>query len=243
MSLMRINHTLNEVERLQDVIEKLNINYESDFKEHDSHAETSADEIEYGTFAQFQNELILVKHVALIENMIINIFRGLVILRARKDYWEEYFDNEENFTDIFVSINKISELTNKEINIKKLKFWYFYEIMRTIRHTIAHGDPLFIMSYKRVNKFNSNINIIFPYSEKNEGSLRKFYPSLLNPTYSSKSKWHCHLANNLTSLVDLNKQCYDFSNDIRNLYLSFGYKNNYSKHEIYCPSWGELIKT
>jgi hypothetical protein len=191
------------------------------------------------TFAQFQNELILVKHVALIENMIINLFEYLVNHLHHKDYKSEYFgEGEDKFSDIFIAINKIAELTNETIKIKKLKFCEYYETMRTMRHSIAHGDPLFKMSYRRLKKFNKKIDIIFPYSEINENiHTKNMYPSLMDPTYSNKAKWYCHLSNNINSLVTLNEECFNFINEVRELLLSYGKHNNLSNHELYAQKW------
>jgi len=264
MSLMIINHVKNETIKLNLVIEKLIKNYKSDFKKYDlsyekvkenleekkriaetnNNMDTFSDLIEeenqylnpiedLKTYAQFQNELILVKHVALIENMIVNLFEHLINLLNHQDYKIKYF-GKEKFTDTFIAIKKIAELTNNEIVIKKLDFWYYYETIRTIRHSIAHGDTLFTMSYRRVQKFNNRIDIIFPYREINENIYTKnMYPTLLHPTYSNKSKWYCHLSNNIDLLAKLNNECYNFIEDIREVYLSYGNKNNICKHELY----------
>lgn len=245
MSLMRINHVANELKKLKYIVEKLIKDYESFFKDYDSEYEQEnsgmEQKIEFEncidslkTFAQFQNELILVKHVALIESMIIQLFSHLVILLNRQDYQEKYFETTDNFSDIFVAVKKISEITEKGVNIKKIKFWYFYDIMRNIRHSVAHGEPLFIMSHKKVEKFNSTINIISLYSEKNgDPSTSKFYPSLLQPTYSDSSEWYCHLSSNINGLSILNEECHSFVQEIRGLYLSYGKNKNISEHDLY----------
>jgi len=257
MSIIRINYVKNEIKKLKSVIENLLKNYESDFKKYDLAYERVKDTLEnkkqiaetnnkmdefsdiieeenkylnpiedLKTFAQFQNELILVKHAALIENMILSLFEYLVNHLHHKDYKSEYF-GEDKFSDIFVAINKIAELTNNAIEIKKLKFWYYYETMRTMRHSIAHGDPLFKISYRRLNKFNEKIDIIFPYSEINEDiHTRNMYPSLIHLTYSNTAKWYCHLSNNINSLAILNSECFNFVDEVRELLLSYGKHNN-----------------
>lgn len=258
MSLMRINHVKNELKNLNYIINKLIENYEADFKDYvsefekkaaqdqENEAEIFKQKIEFGrdinnlkTFAQFQNELILVKHVALIESMIIQIFRHLVILLGLIDYQKEYFNPEskDKFSDVFVAVNKISDITEKMLNIKKMKFWYLYKIMRDIRHSIAHGEPLFIMQYRKIKDFNEKINIIHPYSEKNEDqSIIKIFPSLLHPTYSNKSKWYCHLSNKINGLPNLNKECCGFVEEINKLYLSYGESKNILEHDLFAQT-------
>ena len=186
------------------------------------------------SLAQFQNELMLVKHVALIESMIVNMFKCLIDLLQNHEYKKKYFIEQTNFSDSFEAANKIFELTGKKIDLKKLKFWCLYETMKTIRNTIAHGNPLFIISYRRLNKFNEEINIISVYSEKNEDvHTNQMYPSLLHPTYSNKSQWHCHLSDDISRLSLLNKKCLEFTNEARELYLSYGRENIISDHELY----------
>lgn len=272
MSLMRINHTSNEIRRIEVVICNLISNYDRDFKEYDSKSldvenyflergeiaqksegwdvlyEISKEEVAYDrpledfrSFSQFQNELILVKHVALIENMIVSIFRCLVHLLQNVKYMKKYFVDVENFSDSFVAVNKISELTNKKIDLKKSKFWSLYETMKTIRNTIAHGDPLFVISYRRAKKFNNEIGMISMCSERNECELTKgMYPSLLHPTYKNASTWYCCLTSDLHALPKLNSRCLQFVEETKNLYLAYGKENGISKHELYgCKPYGK----
>lgn len=260
---MRINHIKNEIKKLSLVIENLIINYKNNFNEYDSKykevqnsfikREKVAQETEnwnmlydinqekrvytdpldsLKSLAQFQNELMLVKHVALLESMIINTFKCLIDLLQNQDYKNKYFIEQKNFSDSFEATNKISELTGKKINLKKLKFWKLYETMKIIRNTIAHGDPLFVISYKRLKKFNENINIISAYSEKNEDT-NQMYPSLLHPTYSNKSQWYCHLSDDIHQLSLLNKKCLEFTEETRELFLSYGREKTISDHELY----------
>jgi len=217
MSLTRINHVVNELKKLKYVIEKLINNYESDFKEFDEKHEFNAfdtddanieEKIKYinkindlKSFAQFPSELILVKHVALIESMIINVFRRLTIILDNKKCHEKYFIKRNNFSNVHVSIKEISDMTEKEIDMENMEFWYYYGIMKTIRNSVAHGNPLFTIKYEELNKFNSKINIIHRYSEKNECSTTKNqFPSLLYPTHSIGSIWYCHLSKEIINL-------------------------------------------
>jgi hypothetical protein len=268
MSLMKINHTINEIKKLSAVIENLIKNYDTDFQKFDSEYEkvndsiqkrldeadkkndkhTFADIIEeencyinpiedLKTLAQYQNELILVKHVALIERMIIVMFQNIIEIMNDQDCRDQYFEANTHFTDVCKAVNEISKLTNKEINIKKLPFWYFYETMITIRHSIAHGEPLFQMSYKRIKKFNEKIDIINVYSEINQNySTGSPYPSLPNPTNSDTSNWYCHLSNEITNLSALNNKFFDFVQEIREQYIMWGKNNNISNHDLYAKS-------
>lgn len=186
------------------------------------------------SLAQFQNELMLVKHVALIENMIVNLFWCLTKILQHSEYEKEYFSEEMNFSDSFEAASKINEMTNGVISLKKYKFWYLYETMKTIRNVVAHGDPLFIMTHRRVEKFNSKIDLIQLSSEKNECPYTKdMYPSKLHPNYDSKSKWYCCLKSDLHGLIQLNEICFEFVEDVRNSYISYGESNGMSTHEIY----------
>jgi len=263
MSIMRISHTITEIKKLSTVIENLIKNYATDFQKFDSEYEkvkdsiqkrlneadkknendTFADIIEeencyinsiedLKTLAQYQNELILVKHVALIERMIIVIFQNITEIMN-----DQYFEANTHFTDVCKAVNEISKLTNKKINIKKLPFWYFYETMITIRHSIAHGEPLFQMSHKRIKKFNEEINIINVYSEINQNySSERTYPSLPNPTNSDTSNWYCHLSNEITNLSALNNKFLRFAQEIREQYIMWGKNNNISNHDLYAKS-------
>ncbi|WP_328189388.1 hypothetical protein [Marinobacter sp. OP 3.4] len=186
------------------------------------------------SLAQFQNELMLVKHVALIESMIVNLFWCLTKMLQHSKYEMEYFSEEMNFSDSFEAASKINELTNGMMRLKKYKFWYLYETMKTIRNVVAHGDPLFVMTHRRVEKFNSKIDLIQLSSEKNECVYTKsMYPSKIHPTYDSKSKWYCCLKSDLRGLVQLNEMCLEFVEDVRSSYISYGGSNDMSTHEIY----------
>lgn len=186
------------------------------------------------SLAQFQNELMLVKHVALIESMIVNLFWCLTKMLQHSKYEMEYFSEEMNFSDSFEAASKINELTNGMMSLKKHKFWYLYETMKTIRNVVAHGDPLFVMTHRRVEKFNSKIDLIQLSSEKNECVYTKsMYPSNIHPTYDSKSKWYCCLKSDLRGLVQLNEMCLGFVEDVRSSYISYGESNDMSTHEIY----------
>ncbi|MGA1941323.1 hypothetical protein [Arcobacter sp. YIC-310] len=262
MSLMRINYVRNEMKKLSLLIEDLIRNYDRDLKEYDSDYtqvkeeldlklkrsegteefyDNVQEQIEYEkpindikTFSQFQNELILVKHVALIENMIINLFEHLVYIHKTKEYKEKYFDDKEHFTDIFIAIKKIAEITEKKVNIKKIKFWKYYETMRCIRHSIAHGDILFELSYRRLKNFNEEINLIHPYGEIEDDEFsKKFSPTKLHPTFDNKSTWYCHLVDNINSLGILNEKCLGFIEEIRESYLSYGDESQIDIHTLY----------
>ena len=186
------------------------------------------------SLAQFQNELMLVKHVALIENMIVNLFWCLTKMLQHSSYEMEYFSEEMNFSDSFEAASKINELTNGAMNLKKYKFWYLYETMKTIRNVVAHGDPLFVITHRRVEKFNRKIDLIQLSSEKNECiHTKSMYPSKLHPTYDNKSKWYCCLKSDLRGLVQLNEMCLEFVEDVRSSYIRYGESNGMSTHEIY----------
>ena len=187
--------------------------------------------------AQFQNELILVKHVALIESMIIVLFEHLIYLTKNKKFRKEFFEDIVNFSDIHIAIKKIASLTENKIKIKNFSFWKYYETMRTIRHFIVHGEPLFEISYRRLNEFNEKLNLIKPDSEIEEDQdYQKFSPIRLYPTYDIKSKWFCHLSDDITQLLMLNKMSLDFVEDVRNSYLIYCEINNISDSELYAKS-------
>jgi hypothetical protein len=265
MSILRINHTKNELITLNSVIGKItefqnrdlpkrtpeskNINKDDHNGEPNNTqnpnliSKTEVEMEEYieptkvlKSLAKFQNELMLVKHTALIENMIINVFRNLVLLKKNAEYEKMYFIDNKNFSDGYLATNLIKELTNGILNFKKCKFWYLYETMKTIRNTIAHGDPLFVMSYGRVTKFNKEIDIIARLSEKNEdrdGHQIGNYPSLLHPTNDTKSNWFCTINSNLGEIQKLNTKCIQFTEEVRKLYLNYGRDANFSDHELY----------
>ncbi|PNY72321.1 hypothetical protein [Pseudomonas fluorescens] len=186
------------------------------------------------SLAKLQNELILVKHVALIESMIVQTFWCLTHLLSHQEYQEEYFSEQTNFSDGFKSASKILELTNGELNLKSSKFWSIFETLKPIRNTIAHGDPLFIISYRRATKFNKQIDLIHLSSEKNECSHTKsLYPSRPHPSYEPTSKWFCSLKSDLGGIVQLNKKCIDFVEEVRSQYLKFGELRGISKDMLY----------
>uniref|UniRef100_UPI00200D75D5 hypothetical protein n=1 Tax=Pseudomonas sp. MWU13-2105 TaxID=2935074 RepID=UPI00200D75D5 len=169
------------------------------------------------SLAKLQNELILVKHVALIESMIVQTFWCLTHLLSHQEYQEKYFSDETNFSDGLEAASKIQELTNGEVKLKPLKFWYIFETLKPIRNTIAHGDPLFVISYRRAKKFNKQIDLIHLCSEKNEcPHTKSLYPSRLHPSYEPTSKWFCSLKSDLGGIAQLNKKCSDFVEEVRN---------------------------
>ncbi len=186
------------------------------------------------SLAQFQNELMLVKHAALIESMIVKIFWCLTCLLKKDEYKNKYFMNIGSFSDSLEAASKISELTHGMINLKKSKFWYLYETIKTIRNSIAHGDPLFEMSYRRAIKFNATIDVIHLSSEKNTcEDTKSMYPSLFHPTYENKSIWFCCLKSDLSSLNELNSRCLNFVEEVRIIYLEYGAHSGLSTHQLY----------
>jgi hypothetical protein len=186
------------------------------------------------SLAQFQNELMLVKHTALIESMIINIFRCLVNISKNKTYEEEYFSDGKNFSDSYLAANKISEMTGKDVDLKRLNFWHLYETLKTMRNSIAHGDPLFVLSYRRVSKFNKEIDIVTLYSEVNYcKETKSLFPSLLHPTFDKKANWHCHMSNNIENLSTLNNRCLNFVEETKKLFLAYGQKHGIPDHKLY----------
>nr|WP_319565311.1 hypothetical protein [uncultured Rhodoferax sp.] len=249
MTIMRANHVINEIKKLGSVIENLIFTYNSIFKEYDSdeisHFQigpftSEADEYYNNrevckTFSQFQVELMLVKHVALIENMIVEIFRHLTCnLLNNEGYQKEYFAEGMNFSDSMVAANKISLLTDKKIRIKKMEFWCLLELMRTIRHHIAHGEPGFIIRYEKAIKFNEQINILELISEINECAYTKtMYPTLLHPTHENKSNWLCCVSENIKELPKLNLLFLKFAEEVRKSYISYGEEKGISQHAIY----------
>ncbi|MGB3750762.1 MAG: hypothetical protein WA945_04290 [Arcobacteraceae bacterium] len=192
------------------------------------------------SFAQFQNELMLVKHTALIENMIISIFRCLINLLQKYDYHNKYFIEQKNFSDSFVAVNKINELTDSKINLCKINCWDLIKTMKIIRNPIAHGEALFTISYRRAKKFNKEIDMINMFSKVNEGVLKDKHSSLLQPTYENKSKWFCHLSSDIKNLLKLNKKCLEFVEETKKLYLSYGNENNLAVNELYeCKAYNK----
>lgn len=186
------------------------------------------------SLAKLQNELILVKHVALIESMIVQTFWCLTHLLSHQEYKKQYFLDQTNFSDGFEAASKIQELTNNHVKLKSLKFWDIFETLKTIRNTIAHGDPLFVISYRRANKFNKQIDLIHLSSEKNEcPHTKSLYPSRPHPSYEPTSKWFCSLKSDLGGIAQLNKKCIDFVEEVRNQYLKFGEFRGISVHMLY----------
>jgi hypothetical protein len=249
MTIMRANHIINELKKLGPVIEKLISTYDSTFNEYDSderlNFETKlftpeADEYYDNRdlckkFSQFQIELMLVKHVALIENMIVEIFRHLSChLLNNEEYKNKYFSEGAKFSDLMLAVNKISILTSKKIIIKKMEFWCLLELMRTIRHHIAHGEPAFIIPHNKAIKFNYQINILKLISEINEcADSKEMYPTLLHPTYGIKSNWLCCASENIHELKKLNLLFIRFAEEIREKYISYGEEMKISQHAIY----------
>lgn len=186
------------------------------------------------SLAKLQNELILVKHVALLESMIVKMFWCLTHVLAHEEYQKKYFVDLVNFSDSFEAASKIRELTNGSINLKTLKFWSIFETLKIIRNTIAHGDPLFIISHRRATKFNSQIDLIKLSSEKNEcPHTKSLYPSRFTPSYEPKSKWFCCLKSDLEGITQLNEKCISFVEDVRQLYLKFGKDKEISTDSLY----------
>lgn len=186
------------------------------------------------SLAKLQNELILVKHVALIESMIVKTFWCLTYVLSHQEYQKQYFLDQTNFSDGFEAASKIQELTNNNVKPKSLKFWDIFETLKTIRNTIAHGDPLFVISYRRANKFNKQIDLIHLSSEKNEcPHTKSLYPSRPHPSYEPTSKWFCSLKSDLGGIEQLNKKCLDFVEEVRSQYLKFGALRGISKDMLY----------
>lgn len=249
MTVMRANYVINEIRKLGLVAEKLISTYDSIFKEYDSdeisnfemNSLTSEAEGYYnnrdvcGKFSQFQIELMLVKHVALIENMIVEIFRHLTCYLLNNDeYRNEYFKEGTNFSDSMVAANKISVLTDKKIRIKKMEFWCLLELMRTIRHHIAHGEPAFTIRREKAMKFNEQVNIIQLIFEINKcARSNKMHPTLLHPTNDNKSDWLCCVSSNIHELTKLNILFLKFAKDIRAVYIEYGKAAGFSQHQIY----------
>lgn len=256
MTVMRANHVINELKKLGPVIEKLISTYDSIFREYDSDemhnfetAPFTSEADEYYNnrdvckkFSQFQIELMLVKHVALVENMIVEIFRHLTChLLNNDEYRNEYFAEGTNFSDSMLAANKISVLTGKKIRIKKMDFWCLLELMRTIRHHIAHGEPAFIIRRDKAIEFNEQIHIIQLISEINECARSKeMYPTLLHPTNNNKSNWLCCASENIHELPKLNLLFLKFAEDIRKEYIAYGEAAGFPQHEIYgkIPKFG-----
>ncbi|PMX05448.1 hypothetical protein C1X60_27715, partial [Pseudomonas sp. FW215-L1] len=158
----------------------------------------------------------------------------LTHLLSHQEYREKYFSDQINFSDGFEAASKIQELTNGEIKLKSLKFWDIFETLKPIRNTIAHGDPLFVMSYRRAIKFNKQIDLIHLDSEKNECIHTKgLYPIHIHPSYEPNSKWFCNLKSDLEAIDQLNKKCSDFVEEFRNLYLKFGACKGISNNMLY----------
>lgn len=186
------------------------------------------------SLAKLQNELILVKHVALVESMIVTTFWCLINLLSHQEYREHYFLDQINFSDGFEAASKIQELTKGEVKLKSLKFWSIFETLKPIRNSIAHGDPLFVISYRRANKFNKQIDLIRLSAEKNEcPHTKNLYPSRFNPSHEPTSKWFCSLKSDLEGVAQLNKKCSDFVEEVRNLYLRFGEHKGISVDMLY----------
>ncbi len=185
MSLMSINKTQRELEKLITTIEILKLNYKNNCKEYDreyndikddlekklTNAETNEeyDELikierkyteDLKSYAQVQNELIFVRHFFLVEDMIISIFKQFIYLMNDVASYKEYFINKSFFNNIEVSSLKIKELTENKIDLSSYPFWKYFILMKDIRNSISHGDILFKMKYKDIDFFNKKFSIL-----------------------------------------------------------------------------------
>ena len=192
MSLMSINKTQRELEKLTTTIEILKLNYKNNCEEYDreyndikddlekklTNAETNEeyDELikierkyteDLKSYAQVQNELIFVRHFFLVEDMIISIFKQFIYLMNDVESYKEYFINKSFFNNIEVSSLKIRELTENKIDLSSYSFWKYFILMKDIRNSISHGDILFKMKYKDIDFFNKKFSI-FNNLEKTE---------------------------------------------------------------------------
>lgn len=166
--------------------------------------------------------------------MIAKIFWCLTYILSHQEYKERYFSGQTNFSDGLEAASKIQELTNGEVKLKSLSFWSVFETLKPIRNAIAHGAPLFVISYRRAIKFNKQIDLIHLYSEKNDcPHTKRLYPSRIHPSCEPKSNWFCSLKSDLEGIAQLNKKCSDFVEEVRSLYLKFGELKGISKNMLY----------
>lgn len=184
MSLISINQTQRELEKLTTTIEILKVNYKNNFKQYSREYSDIKDDLEeklanaktdeeyrelikterkytedLKSYAQVQNELIFVRHFFLIENMIISIFRHFVYLMNDVETYKKYFVDKSFFNNIEVCSVKIKELTKNEIDLSSYTFWKYFILMKNIRNSISHGDILFTMKYNDIDFFNKKFSI------------------------------------------------------------------------------------
>ena len=192
MSLMSINKTQRELEKLTTTIEILKLNYKNNCEEYNREYNDIKDDLEeklnnaktdeeyrelikierkytedLKSYAQVQNELIFVRHFFLVEDMIISIFKQFIYLMNDVESYKEYFINKSFFNNIEVSSLKIRELTENKIDLSSYSFWKYFILMKDIRNSISHGDILFKMKYKDIDFFNKKFSI-FNNLEKTE---------------------------------------------------------------------------
>ncbi len=230
----------SEYKSVKNVLEQkiIDVEKKSDWE---THADLIEEETTYlkpieniKNLAQFQNELILVKHVALIESMIIVLFEHLVYLNNNVPYKIKYFKNKNKFSNVNIAVKKIYEITNQYINIEIYEFWKYYLIMKKMRNCSAHGNILFEMKYSEIIEFNKFLKLIKLEVEINQDEKSNYlYHTLIHPTYEEDSKWYCSVSDNIKELKKLNEVCLDFVEIIRNKYLEYGKENNILQDNLY----------
>lgn len=250
MSLMRTNYTIRELKEIGKVIHLIiDANTfifstkkptTSDTKAKSSteinHSNPEACEIldTAKNFARTQVELILFKHVALMETMIVEIFRHLAFNLAKSKVHQEKINRVRHFSNTDSSADYISELTDGHLNIKKMEYWGMYKTSKRIRNTIAHGAPAFTLISDEIDKLNSIARIVEKIAETNKCDLTSSdFPSLIHPTGEAGATWVCVASDNMKELVSLNSQFVEFAEQIRRDYLAFGVAKGFTNHQLY----------
>ncbi len=166
----------------------------------------SQPEFDLESVSQILIESLLVKHLAFIEKLIVNM--SYVIQIKENQLIPPDFNISGKFTDMLKAIEYINLLTDKTFNIKNMKNWKTILLLREIRHNLAHGIKIMQLKQGQINEMDKVMKLFYVQFIKKEDKE--------NP---DKNIVMCEIKADIEVLRIINTICTDFALDMENCYL------------------------
>ncbi len=176
---------------------------------------------ELESFSSIIIESLVIKHLAYIEEILINI--SFMIQKKEKEIIPPNYNVTGAFTDMIKAVNYIKLVTNEEINIKSTGNWKVITHLRTLRHQLAHGKRTFVLKEGIIDDINRELQlidkgtIILKDYDSSNGLAQYGYEASQQPK-NPKNEWNCSICSDITVLKKLNEICTDFIKEVKDIY-------------------------
>jgi hypothetical protein len=170
------------------------------------------------SFSSIINESLLIKHLAYIEKFLVKL--SFLVQKKENQIIPPDHNVSGHFTDMLKAVDYVSLVTNDDIKIKDTRNWKIIKLLRTLRHKIAHGQRVFVLTEGVIDDINREISLVekgimIPKESDYSHGLAQCLIKASEQPSNPKNEWSCTICDDINVLKDLNKICIEFINEVK----------------------------